>query len=337
MSDGDDMNAHLQSNSEADELLLGGSDNLVELRPSGDTTTRENKTASHGLGNAKPTFESLKKLKNPKLLGITAVFIMLAGSFAHPTSREVLSNWYNDTVAVPVFQNGDVALPEWKIRLNKMEESTLATVQNVNSELADLRTGVSSAEAARSLSQQAMAEINSLTNSVTALNASISTMQARMNQLESDLIDIAVAKPDVDLKPFENGLKQLSGDVGDLAQLVERNTKNSGWFANRLSELEKWQTSTIVPVKALSDGIATDQAQQAQVAPRPVPVEIQERNAWELRAASSQGSVAWLMNSFTGEKLRVTKGVDVPRCGPVTAIIVAEQVVKTDTCTIAKG
>lgn len=156
--------------------------------------------------------------------------------------------------------------------------------------------------------------------------------QAKKNQ------DISVATKE--LKKINSELKKqgvrsnkLAKEVGDmqsqvlsLVKKVDKVSKNSGWYHNRISKLE----GKDVPFKRKK---VTKAKKQPMQVPRPLTVrrlELNKTSEWRVKGAAEK--VAFITSKNHSRPIRVTLGYDIPGCGLVTGISAADQRVYTTSC-----
>ena len=113
----------------------------------------------------------------------------------------------------------------------------------------------------------------------------------------------------------EEDRRQITRIQDDLNKLQ----KNSGWYHNRISKLER------NPVKVV--------ASKSSSASKARRVEMKVEPAWTVNGASE--NLAFIQNIFSGKRLRVTRGFDIPGCGQVIAINPQAQKVSTTSCIIS--
>lgn len=170
---------------------------------------------------------------------------------------------------------------------------------------------------------------------------------AEVSQEELDVFLLAVkhnseaiarldSKPQVDLSRLTTGiddmkasLQSLKGEVSGIRETLQSNSekidkleKNSGWYHNRISALEGDPVK--VKTKPRSDKSATQSTSRR--------LQMTTESSWVVNGASS--NLAFISNTNTNKKLRVTIGFDIPGCGQVTHIDPSEQKVVATSCVI---
>lgn len=111
--------------------------------------------------------------------------------------------------------------------------------------------------------------------------------------------------------------------IAKMQDELEKLKKNSGWYHNRLKKLEE----APAPVG--------QQKQPAQVASKSTDarrVELKNKSLWVVNGASE--TIAFLTHTESGQRLRVTRGFDIPGCGQVMDIDPGAQKVNTASCVI---
>lgn len=120
-------------------------------------------------------------------------------------------------------------------------------------------------------------------------------------------------------------LVQVVDDLKDqmlvMAKKVEKISKNTGWYHNRITKLEGKK----VPSKKRT----VVKAKQPLEVRR---LELNSKTKWRVKGAAEK--VAFITSKEHSRPIRVTVGYDIPGCGLVTEISAADQRVNTTSCII---
>jgi len=134
-------------------------------------------------------------------------------------------------------------------------------------------------------------------------------------------------------------IKQLLQEVVEIKQLLAKNDRtlamhteqlkkledNSGWYHNRISELEG---KSSVAVQALKSKTKSKPVNNSTTR-----LELNVTNNWKVKGASA--TVAFIINDKS-ETVRVSRGFDIPGCGAVTNIDPVKHQVTATNCVIQR-
>lgn len=349
-------NSELMDNKEIDDMLNGddlpSEDTVVNLDNSiekamkkpnevgAKAQTKEFPKPNKGMAFAPTLLEKYPWVKRKKTIACAVVVALAVVAVSLPQVRNQVDSWLSDSGTMPTLFNGQVKDPLWQVRLNELSDKTLQTSQANSSRIASVENGMNQVAGSAAMSREAIAMIQETNIQVGQMNIILNGVVARVGQLENDLMEVAVSKQTEDLTPIKDALNGLTSELQSLTEVVTTNQKNSGWYANRISKLEGWVDTQVTPTVSLAQRVLNPNSSSTTVSNAPVGnssnIELVERNGWVLRAASSQSNVAWILNTVTNEKLRVTKGKVIPRCGKVTSISSSSGIVKTAMCEIKR-
>lgn len=166
--------------------------------------------------------------------------------------------------------------------------------------------------------------------SVQRLNENLVQILERVEALEQEVLMIATSTQNGGVGNVSEKLNDISGAMAEIASDVDTNTKNFGWLANRTKALEQRQESTQEPVSS-----STDKQVQNKFTGNGKPAV--EKSPWVVKLANFNAKLGFLLNTVTGQKLRVKPGVDVPNCGKVTAMSAETSSITAGSCVISRG
>lgn len=233
-----------------------------------------------------------------------------------PQLTSLLSNWSGQVKLISPTVQGHVNIPEWRRELNSLSQK------------------IEEQERKHSQVARQLANYSTLSKNIESVSAVATSNNQLMSQLSSDLDGMRQ-----DLLAVQNRMSGLlnqlskrpqsqqdSKTLANLTSMVELQTKNLTSFGTRIVTLEKNNTS----ISRQLDDLHKRQESIPQITSGAERLQIKPTSAWELKAASEH--IAFIVNTESGQKIRISKGTDIPGCGPVLYIDAKKQAVQTQSC-----
>tara|TARA_E500000331_G_scaffold318846_1_gene331156 strand:+ start:187 stop:1131 length:945 start_codon:yes stop_codon:yes gene_type:complete len=231
----------------------------------------------------------------------------------------------------------NLSLPGFKDNSNRQNllEQKLASLQAQTDSVKELAqtVNINNRSQTTDLKQSAEAaletgELNKA--SVQRLNENLSQLLQRVDALEQEVLIIATSGPSAGIEDVKEKLVTVTGSLSKIAGDVDTNTKNYGWLANRTKSLEEWKSSSESDTPR--DKESTDALRFKGVG-KPVV----ERSPWVIKLVNFNAKLGFIVNTVTGQKLRVKPGVNVPNCGNVTVMSAQTNTIKAGSCLLQRG
>jgi len=230
------------------------------------------------------------------------------------------------------------AIPEWQNATDELHLKIISADQNI----ASLNQAQNSLLLKQQHFQAKLIELQALEQTIANNKLALEVLNEELGGLVNGFSSLKgeikgqVQGSDEVRSTLSGRLEFLGTWLEEIQSQSDTLSKNNGWLFNRLDKLEAWREEVGPQIKnteqAAPDTFSKSKAFSTGRAA--ISKKLKPKMPWKFVA--SNDSVAFIINKNSAQRLRVTVGFEVPKCGVVESIDPVKQIVKTNGCTIVR-